>query len=127
MMLLAIFLAGIVFYEVFVGLRTLTHIQAMMETSQASLAVVQSSTMSDEDKAAAMQSASLKMFGGVFMMVAKLFAAGAATAAVLYAISLVRWSFNDLLAYSIKPIPLVAVVVFLIVYGKIRHGRHAGK
>jgi hypothetical protein len=125
-MLLAIFAAGIVFYETFVALKTLSHVRAMMETTQGSLAIVQSTTMSDEEKASAMQQSSVKMIGGVFMMTGKLLIAVAATAAALYAISLVRWSFDGLIAYSIKPVPLIATVVFLIAYGKLRHGRRAG-
>ena len=125
MMLLAIFAAGIAFYEVFVGLGALKHVADMMATTNGSLAVVKSTTLSDEEKAAAMQKSSAAMFAAIFLMLAKILAASAAAAIVLFLISLVKWNFEELALYSIKPVPLIAVVIFLALYGKFRHGRRA--
>ncbi len=125
MMLLAVLLAGVAFYEAFVGLRTLRHIKDMTATTSASLGIVKSTTMSDEEKAGSMQASSLRMLSALFAMLWKILAATAAAALVLYVASFALGSFEDLLAYSIRPLPLVAVIVFLVVYGKLRHGRAA--
>lgn len=124
-MLVAILVAAVAFYEVFMGLKTLTHLAAMSATSKSSMTVAQSTTMSDEEKAAAMRRASMAMFGATFQMIGKLAAAIAAAGAVLYVASLIKWPLSDLLAYSVEPIPLVATVFALFVYGKLRHGRRA--
>lgn len=123
MMLLAVLLAGIVFYEAFFALRTLENVGAMQETMRQSFAVVQSTTMSDEEKAAAMQKSSGAMFGSVALTTGKILAAVAASAAFLYLVSLFAWPFGEIVAYSIRPLPLAATIGVLIVYGFVRHGR----
>jgi hypothetical protein len=122
-MLVAVLLAGLVFYEAFVALKSLANVQAMQETVRGSFAVVQSTTMSDEDKAAAMQKSSIAMIGAVAVIAAKILAAVTASAIFLYAISLFTWPFGDIVEYSIKPLPLLATIVALTVYGMVRHGR----
>lgn len=122
-MLIAVLLAGLVFYEAFVALKSLANVQAMQETVRGSLAVVQSTTMSDEDKARAMQKSSGAMIGSVGIIFGKIVLAVAASAIFLYAVSLLTWPFHEIVEYSIKPLPLLAVIVILTVYGMVRHGR----
>ncbi|MEK7265907.1 MAG: hypothetical protein AAB227_07385 [Pseudomonadota bacterium] len=122
-MLIAVLLAGLVFYEAFVALKSLANVQAMQETVRGSFAVVQSTTMSDEDKAAAMQKSSVAMMGAVGVIFGKILIAVAASAAFLYAVSLFTWPFHEIVEYSVKPLPLLAVIVILSVYGMVRHGR----
>lgn len=123
MMLLAVLLAGIVFYEAFFALKTLANVAAMQETMRQSFAVVQSTTMSDEEKASAMQKSSGAMLGSVALTVGKIFAAVAASAAFLYVVSMFAWPFDEIVEYSIRPLPLAATVGVLILYGYLRHGR----
>lgn len=122
-MLVAVLAAGLVFYEAFVALKSLANVQAMQETVRGSFAVVQSTTMSDEDKATAMQKSSVAMIGSVAIIAAKILAAVAASAIFLFAISLFTWPFGEIVDYSIKPLPLFATIVALTVYGMVRHGR----
>ncbi len=122
-MLVAVLAAGLVFYEAFVALKSLANVQAMQETVRGSLAVVQSTTMSDEDKATAMQKSSVAMIGAVAVIAAKILAAVVASAIFLYAISLFTWPFGEIVEYSIKPLPLLATIAVLTVYGMVRHGR----
>lgn len=122
-MLIAILLAGLVFYEAFVALKALSNVQAMQKTMAASLAVVQSKSMSDEDKATAMQQSSVAMMSAVAMTLAKIALAVIATLAFLFVVSIVAWPLDEMLGYSIRPAPLVATIVVLTVYGIIRHGR----
>lgn len=122
-MLIAVIVAGLIFYEAFVALKSLANVQAMQETVRGSLAVVQSTSMSDDEKAAAMQKSSVAMIGSVGVIFAKILVAVAASAVFLYLVSLVAWPFNDLVEYSIRPLPLLAVIVILSVYGMVRHGR----
>lgn len=123
MMLAVILLAGVAFYEVFAALRTLSNVQAMRATTQQALGVVQSKTMSDEEKAVAMQRSSVAMFASIGLTVLKIAAAVAAAVAVLYLVSLFAWSFDGLIEYSVKPLPLVAMIVGVTAYGMVRHGR----
>ncbi len=122
-MLIAILLAGLVFYEAFVALKALSNVQAMQKTMAASLAVVQSKSMSDEDKATAMQQSSVAMISAVAMTLAKIALAVIATVAFLFVVSLVAWPLDEMLEYSVRPAPLVATIVVLTIYGMIRHGR----
>lgn len=122
-MLIAVIVAGLIFYEAFVALKSLANVRAMQETVRGSLAVVQSTSMSDDEKAAAMQKSSVAMIGSVGVIFAKIFVAVAASALFLYLVSLVAWPFNELVEYSIRPLPLLAVIVILSVYGMVRHGR----
>ncbi len=122
-MLIAVLAAGLIFYEAFVALKSLANVQAMQETVRGSLTVVQSTTMSDEDKASAMQKSSVAMIGSVAIIFGKILVAVAASAIFLYAISLFTWPFGDIIDYSVKPLPLLAVIVILTVYGMVRHGR----
>ena len=121
-MLAAILLAGFAFYEVFVALKTLSNVETMRTTSRQALGVVQSKTMSDEEKAAAMQRSSLSMFASIGLMVLKVAASIAAAAAVLFAFSLFAWPFEELVDYSVKPLPLIATIVGVTAYGMVRHG-----
>ena len=123
MMLLVVLIAGVVFYEAFFALKTLANVGAMQETMRHSFAVVQSTTMSDEEKAAAMQKSSGAMFGSVALTAGKIFAAVAASAAFLYVVSLFAWPFGEIIDYSVRPLPLAATIGFLILYGFLRHGR----
>ena len=122
-MLAAILLAGVAFYEVFVALKTLSNVEKMRVTSQRAFSVVQSTTMSDEEKAVAMQRSSMSMFASIGLMAVKVTASIAAAGVVLYVISLFAWPFEDLVDYSIKPLPLVATIVGITAYGMVRHGR----
>lgn len=122
-MLVAVLAAGLVFYEAFVALKSLANVQAMQETVRGSFAVVQSTTMSDEDKATAMQKSSVAMIGAVAIIAAKILAAVAASAIFLFAISFFTWPFGEIVEYSIKPLPLLATIAVLTVYGMVRHGR----
>lgn len=122
-MLVAVLAAGLVFYEAFVALKSLANVQAMQETVRGSFAVVQSTTMSDEDKATAMQKSSVAMIGSAAIIAAKILAAVAASAIFLYAISFFTWPFGEIVEYSIRPFPLLATIAVLTVYGVIRHGR----
>ena len=122
-MLIAVLLAAIVFYEAFAALKALSNVAAMQETMRASLSVVKSTTMTDEEKAVAMQKSSGAMIGSVAIVFGKILASVTASAAFLYAVSLVAWPFDELVAYSIKPLPLLAVVGVLAIYGMVRHGR----
>ena len=122
-MLIAVLLAGVVFYEAFVAFKSLANVQAMQDTVRGSMAVVQSTTMSDEDKATAMQKSSVAMIGSVAIIFAKILGAVAASAIFLYAISLFTWPFGEIVEYSVRPLPLLAVIVVLTVYGMVRHGR----
>lgn len=122
-MLVAVLLAAIVFYEAFAALKTFSNVAAMQETMRGSMAVVQSTTMSDEEKAEAMQKSSGAMIGSVAILFSKILAAVGVSAAFLYAVSLFAWSFDELVAYSVKPVPLLAVIGVLTIYGMIRHGR----
>lgn len=122
-MLAAILVAAIVFYETFVAQKALANVQAMQETVKASLAVVQSATMSDEDKATALQKSSGAMMAAVAITTAKISAAVAASAVFLYVVSLFAWPFGEIIEYSIRPLPLLATIGVVTVYGMIRHGR----
>ncbi|OFX04623.1 MAG: hypothetical protein A3E78_05205 [Alphaproteobacteria bacterium RIFCSPHIGHO2_12_FULL_63_12] len=122
-MLIAVIVAGLIFYEAFVALKSLANVRAMQETVRGSLAVVQSTSMSDDEKAAAMQQSSVAMIGSVGVIFAKILVAVAASALFLYLVSLVAWPFNELVEYSIRPLPLLAVIVILSIYGMVRHGR----
>lgn len=122
-MLVAVLFAGLVFYEAFVALKTLSNVQTMQQTLRGSLAVVQSATMSDEDKAAAMQKSSIATIGAVAVIFGKILLAVAASAVFLYAVSLFAWPFGDIVEYSIRPLPLLATIAAVTVYGMVRHGR----
>lgn len=122
-MIVVILLAGVVFYEAFFALRTLADVDTMQTTMLDSLSVVRSTTMSDEEKAAAMQRSSLAMAGVVGAVTGKILAAVAASALFLFAVSLFAWSFRSLVEYSVKPLPLIAVISTILIYGMIRHGR----
>jgi hypothetical protein len=122
-MIVVILLAGIVFYEAFFALKTLTNVETMQATMRGSLAVVQSATMSDEEKAEAMQKSSIAMIGSVAIVAGKISLAVIATAGFLFLVSLFRWSFEDLVAFSVKPLPLLSTIGVLVVYGMVRHGR----
>lgn len=122
-MIVVILLAGVVFYEAFFALRTLADVDTMQTTMLDSLSVVRSKTMSDEEKAAAMQRSSLAMAGAVGAVTGKILAAVAASALFLFAVSLFAWSFRSLVEYSVKPLPLIAVISTILIYGMIRHGR----
>lgn len=122
-MLAVIFVAGIVFYEAFFALKALANVEAMQKTIAGSLAVVQSATLSDEEKAAALQKSSGAMLGAVAVTTGKILAAVAASAAFLYVASLFAWPFEEIIAYSVKPLPLLGTIAVLTVYGIIRHGR----
>lgn len=122
-MLLAIVAAGVVFYEAFAALKALSNVAAMRATMSGSLAVVRSTTMTDEDKAAAMQRSSLEMAMAVGMTVAKIFAALAVSTLFLYFVSLFFWPFGDLIDYAVRPLPLALTIVAIIIYGMLRHGR----
>lgn len=122
-MIVVILLAGVVFYEAFFALRTLADVDTMQTTMLDSLSVVRSTTMSDEEKAAAMQRSSLAMAGAVGAVTGKILAAVAASALFLFAVSLFAWSFRSLVEYSVKPLPLIAVISTILIYGMIRHGR----
>ncbi len=122
-MIVVILLAGVVFYEAFFALRTLADVDTMQTTMLDSLGVVRSTTMSDEEKAAAMQRSSLAMAGAVGAVTGKILAAVAASALFLFAVSLFAWSFRSLVEYSVKPLPLIAVISTILIYGMFRHGR----
>ncbi len=122
-MLVAVLLAGLIFYEAFVALKSLANVQAMQATVKSSLAVVQSASMSDEDKAAALQKSSGAMMAAVAITTAKISAAVAASAIFLYVVSLFAWPFGEIIEYSIRPLPLLATIGGVTVYGMIRHGR----
>ncbi|HNR77820.1 MAG TPA: hypothetical protein PKM48_11865 [Parvularculaceae bacterium] len=122
-MLAAILIAGAAFYEVFVALKTLSDVRKMRATMDRALGVVQSKTMSDEEKATAMRKSSASMFGSIGLTVMKVATAVAAAAATLYVVSLFAWSFDDLIEYSVKPLPLIATIIGVTLYGMIRHGR----
>lgn len=122
-MIIAILLAGLVFYEAFVALKALSNVHAMQKTMAESLSVVQSTTMSDEDKATAMQKSSVVMISAVAMTLVKIAGAVIASVVFLFAVSLVAWPLKEMIEYSIRPAPLAATIVVLTVYGVIRHGR----
>ena len=122
-MLAIIFVAGIVFYEAFFALKALANVEAMQKTVAGSLAVVQSTAMSDEDKAAALQKSSGAMLAAVAVTTGKILAAVAASALFLFVVSLFTWPFDEIIAYSVKPLPLLATIAVLTVYGIFRHGR----
>lgn len=122
-MIVVILLAGIVFYEAFFALKTLANVAAMQATMRGSLSVVQSATMSDEEKAEAMQKSSVAMIGSVAVVAGKISLAVIVTAGFLFLVSLFQWSFADLIEYSMKPVPLLSTIGVLVVYGMVRHGR----
>lgn len=122
-MIVVILLAGIVFYEAFFALKTLANVDAMQATMRGSLSVVQSATMSDEEKAEAMQKSSIAMIGSVAVIAGKISLAVIVTAGFLLLVSIFQWSFVDLVEYSVKPIPLLSTIGVLVVYGMVRHGR----
>jgi len=122
-MIVVILLAGIVFYEAFFALKTLANVAAMQATMRGSLSVVQSATMSDEEKAEAMQKSSIAMIGSVAVVAGKISLAVIVTAGFLFLVSLFQWSVADLIEYSMKPVPLLSTIGVLVVYGMVRHGR----
>ncbi len=122
-MLIAILLAGLIFYEAFAALNSLANVGAMQATVKNSLAVVQSTTLSDEEKAAALQKSSGAMITSVAIITAKIAAAVAASAIFLYAVSLVAWPFGEIVEFSVRPLPLLATIVVVTGYGMLRHGR----
>ena len=95
----------------------------MRATSKGAFGVIQSATMSDEEKAVSMQRSSMSMFASLAMMLVKIVASIAAAGVVLFAVSLFAWPLSDLIAYSVKPLPLAATIVGVTAYGMIRHGR----
>lgn len=123
MKLAVILLAAIAFYEAFVALKATSDAFKMRETLTHAFAIVQSTTMTDEEKAVAMQRSSVAMIRSVGMTVAKIAASVAAALLVLFIASRFAWRFDDLIVYSLKPIPLIAVVGGVMLYGMIRHGR----
>lgn len=125
MMLIALIIAGVVFYEVFIGLRTVAHIQSMSAAGRSSLAVIQDKDLDDDAKAVAMRRASGAMFSATGLMVVKTVLAVLASGVVLWlaAFLIPAWTFEDLLAYSVSWIGLGSVIIALIIYGKMRHGR----
>ena len=122
-MLIAILLAGLIFYEAFAALNSLANVGAMQATVKNSLAVVQSTPLSDEEKAAALQKSSGAMITSVAIITAKIAAAVAASAIFLYAVSLVAWPFGEIVEFSVRPLPLLATIVVVTGYGMLRHGR----
>lgn len=125
MMLIALILAGIAFYEVFVGTGTVAHVKAMSEAGSSSLAVMKNPDMDDDQKAVAMRKASGAMFAATGLMLAKTLLALAAAGVLLWIAALVvpAWSFDGLVAYSLSWVGLAGVIVALLIYGKLRHGR----
>ena len=123
MMLAALLIAGVVFYETFFALKSHRDAAAMQETVSAAFAVTQSTTMSDDEKAVAMRKSSVRMMGSVGLVIAKIAAACLAAAALLYLVSLFAWPFESLVSYSLRPLPLIATVSFVCLYGMVRHGR----
>lgn len=125
MMLLALILAGIAFYETFVALGAVRHIAEMSAAGARSVAVVRDTAMDDDEKGRAMRQASGAIFLGTGLMLAKTLLAVAAAGVVLWALALVvpSWTLEGLLAYSVSLVGLIGVIVALVVYGKLRHGR----
>ena len=123
MKIAVILLAGIAFYEAFIALQATSDALKMRETLTHAFAIVQSTTMTDEEKAVAMQRSSVAMISSVGLTVAKIAASVAAALLVLFIASRFAWTYDDLLAYSLKPIPLIAVVGGVMFYGMVRHGR----
>lgn len=123
MKIAVILLAGIAFYEAFIALQATSDALKMRETLSQAFAIVQSTTMTDEEKAVAMQRSSVAMISSVGLTVAKIAASVAAALLVLFVVSRFVWAFDDLLAYSFKPIPLIAVIIGVTLYGTVRHGR----
>lgn len=125
MMLIALILAGIAFYEVFVGTGTVAHVRAMSDAGSSSLAVMKNPDMDDDEKAVAMRRASGAMFAATGLMLGKTLLALAAAGALLWIAALIvpAWSFDGLVAFSLSWIGLGGVIVALLIYGKLRHGR----
>lgn len=125
MMLIALTLAGIAFYEVFVGAGTVAHVRGMSEAGKSSMAVIKDPDMDDDAKAVAMRRASGAMFKTTGLMLVKTLVALAAAGVVLWLAALVipAWTFDGLVAYSLSWVGLGGVIVALIIYGKLRHGR----
>lgn len=123
MMLTVVLAAGLVFYEVFVALKTMSDVARMQATMRESMTIVQSTTMPDEEKAVAMQRGSLRLIGAVAMTVGKIFGAVIAGGVVIYLASLFTWPFDEIVRYSVKPLPLIATIGFIAAYGMLRHGR----
>ena len=123
-MLVATIFAAIIFYEIFVMLKALTHVATMRATMNGSFEVMKSSTMADEEKGEALRRAGLSMYASVGLLTAKFAGAGAAAACVLFVSSLAGgWPFDRLLGYSVSPVALAATLASLTVYGFMRHGR----
>jgi hypothetical protein len=125
MMILALILAGVAFYEVFVGIDAVRHLQGMSEAGRSSLAVMRDPQMNDDEKAAAMRRASGAMFSNTALMLAKTLLAVAAAGVVLWLAALLvpAWTLEALLVYGLTWIGIAGVIVALLLYGKLRHGR----
>lgn len=123
MMLLAVILAGVAFYEVFVRLQTMRQAQRIVATAAEAQRVVQSTILQDEEKAVQMQRGAAIMFSSAAVIAAKMALASLAAVAVLWLASLKVAPFAKLVSYSFSPLVLGATVVALSLYGWLRHGR----
>ena len=103
-MMLALILAGIAFYEVFVGIGTVRHLQGMSEAGRSSLAVMRDAEMDDDEKAVAMRRASGAMFSDTALMLVKTLLAVAAAARLSgpVAPAVAAWTLEALLIYSLS-------------------------
>ena len=122
MKLVAIPFAAIVFYEAFVVLKSLSSLSSVQDSIARSFEIVRSTSMSDEEKAAGMQSLSLATLKGVAAIVGKISIAALASMAALYIASFVAGPFLSLVAYSTRPVPIAATIAAILLYAKLRHG-----
>ena len=112
----------IAFVELFHRLRLHRHFDATRQLSQESLAVVRSSTMSDDDKEQAMQRNSLALLAQTGLFVGKLLLILAVLGAVYLAATRLAGVATELLdARLLSPLVWLAMTVVAALYVWIRH------
>ncbi|GLS26278.1 hypothetical protein [Marinibactrum halimedae] len=121
-MFAVVMLASIVFWELFIVVKANSTAKELLGITKQSLGVIRSESMDDDEKAIAMQKNSLNMLKQVFLCCLKIMAALFGSFVVFYMAHITGgWTLEELALYSVNPIVLIAVVILLVVYGKIRH------
>lgn len=121
--LLVLIVAGLAFYEAFVGLRIMADVTRMSAISARSADVVRSTTMDDDAKGLAMRQASAGLFAAVGLATVKMAIALTAAALVVLAASRIAWPLSTLTQTAMTPAAIVIVTLAVAAYGYVRHGR----
>lgn len=118
---LILFVAGIVFYELFVWLRVVRDVKAVLQRTPRAIEVIASKTLSDAQKESAVRSLSVEVGLATLKFVGKIMLVIAGSTAVAWlGCMLAQMPVTSFLSFSVEWLPIVSVVVVVFVYARIR-------